>query len=118
MWPSHDRVAGADSVSLERRAASLRRLLGAVALRAAAPVDLGLAGRWSDGRLDHLRDLDHDPSSSRALVTATPERSRSDVSDRAECYTKTIDILSENVTTRRKRPCEGVGLAGASGSQI
>lgn len=118
MWPSHARVTGAGPVSLERRAAALHRLLGAVAVRAVAAIDLDLAGRRARGRLDHLRDFDNGPSSSRALVTATPERSRSELSDRSRRYTKTIDISSQNVNTRVKRTCEGVGLAKPSGSQI
>lgn len=118
MSPSHARVARSRPVSVERRAFAFRRLLGAVALCPVTRVDMDVASDWPGGGADRLRDLDFDPSMSREVVTPTPERSGSDLSGRPVRYTKVIDFYSQRVITRGKRPCEGVGLAGASGSQI
>lgn len=125
MWPRDVRIDRAGPHRVERRAADLRRLLGAVALRETHRVNLAVAARRRRDRVVDCRSHVLDPTATRSLVNHTSQLEirlpnfRGCARPIAQLIDHFgIDIFSESCITRYEGPRVGVGLAGTHGSQL
>lgn len=124
MWRRDVRTDWAGSHRLECRDASLRRVLGALAVRETHGVNLAVATGWRGGPVGDRRSHVLASAASGALVKASSQQAIRLPNSRGHtrpiahpCSHLGIDIISKSCITRREGPCAGVGLTGSYGSQ-
>lgn len=125
MWRRNVRTDRTGPHRVEGRTASIRRLLGALALRETHRVNLAVATRWGGNPVVDLSSHVLDATAPRSLVNVPSQQNvrlpNPRVRTRPVAHPSDhfgIDKISESCITRHEGPCVGVGLAGSHGSQL